>query len=98
MIRTNSNTNGTLSRNHIHINCVTKADVISSTKKLKNRCTAGDDQFPVFLIKDYAYVLAAPLPKIFNLALQTSTFPNIWKLTKIIPVLKSGDASNIWEN
>ena len=57
--------------------------------------SAGLDCVPAFLISDCSNALLAPLTLIFNKCIQTSTFPDVWKLARICPVLKSGESSNI---
>nr|CAH7727822.1 unnamed protein product [Callosobruchus chinensis] len=79
----------------ISITTVTEADVIKSSKKLKNKLVIGPDQVPSFLIKDCIFQLLEPLVYIYNLILKTNTFPQAWKLAKITPVLKKGDPSQI---
>lgn len=48
---------------------------------------------PPFLLKDFAGVLAKPLQHIIlikiNLLLTTPIYPEQWKLTRVVPVLKS---------
>ncbi|VEN35101.1 unnamed protein product [Callosobruchus maculatus] len=79
----------------ITITTITEADVINSSKKLKNKLIIGPDQIPSFLIKDCIFPLLQPLLYIYNLILKTNTFPQAWKLAKITPVLKKGDPSQI---
>ena len=57
--------------------------------------TAGPDGIPSFLIKDCASVLAKPLLILFNLALNSNTFPELWKNSKIIPVFKKDNRTDI---
>ena len=80
---------------NIHIAEFTEDDVISSLRKLKCGFTAGDDLIPAFFVKDCSHTFVTPLLRIFNLILKTAEFPDIWKITRVTPVFKSGDASNI---
>lgn len=89
--------NFNLLQRNIAINEITEDDIIMASKKLKNKMTSGVDNCPSFLVKDCINVLATPLCYIFNLILTTETYPEIWKKTKICPILKSGD-NNIIEN
>ena len=52
---------------------------------------SGDDLLPSFLVKDLASVLCYPLKIIFNLSINSSKFPTVWKTTKVTPVFKKGD-------
>ena len=69
--------------------------VLKFLKKFKSNLTSGPDCIPSFLLKDCAIIFVEPLTKIFNLILKTSSFPSIWKISKIYPVFKSGDRNNI---
>ena len=60
-------------------------------KRLKDKPTRGLDQIPSFLIKDCAHVLCS----IFNLAIETSTFPLKWNEASVCSVLKTGDLASI---
>nr|CAH7725551.1 unnamed protein product [Callosobruchus chinensis] len=72
------------------------ADEISvAVKRLKNKMTSGTDKLPSFFVKDCTSALKEGLITIFNLVLNTSTFPRLWKETKVCPVYKSGDRNKI---
>ena len=43
------------------------------------------------IIKDYLPVILGPLTDIINCSFATSTFPNSWKASEVIPLLKDGD-------
>lgn len=84
------------SPNHLlHLKYITVEEIIKSSKKIKANMTMGPDNIPAFIIRDCISVLAVPLCTIFNLIIQTSTFPDIWKLTKIVPVFKKGVKDDI---
>lgn len=70
-------------------------DVCKALKKLKSKPTAGFDSVPAYIVRDCAYAFAKPLCYLFNLALNTCSFPTVWKLAKICPVFKKGDKSNV---
>ncbi|XP_063924649.1 uncharacterized protein LOC135138601 [Zophobas morio] len=79
----------------INLTTISDEEVDSSIKKLKPNMSAGLDCVPTFLVSDCSNALLAPLTLIFNKCIQTSTFPDVWKLARICPVLKSGESSNI---
>lgn len=82
---------------NISIHDFTEEQVMESLKKLKPKVNQGPDQIPCFLIRDCAEIFKKPLCTIFNLALRTKTFPDVWKVGKITPILKKGDP-NLVEN
>lgn len=79
----------------ININSVTENDILQAIKKLKNKMTTGIDGVPSFVVRDCAAVFVTPLCIIFNMILTASKFPDIWKITRICPILKTGDPSSI---
>ena len=73
--------------NSIFIYPVTEEEVISLTKSLKGKPTAGDDDIPENLVK----LIKGPLAHIYNLSLNSGVFPDIWKTTKVTSLYKKGD-------
>lgn len=69
--------------------------VLEALKRSKNKYTSGYDAIPSFILRDCACVFAGPLTHIFNMSLQASTFPDIWKLSRICPVFKKNDKSAV---
>lgn len=90
-----STANLSLNNTHIHINLITEQEIIEAAKKLKNKLTSGVDNVPSFIVRDCINAFATPLRILFNLILSTNEYPNIWKTTKICPILKTGDPSVI---
>lgn len=79
----------------IYVMEVTEEDIISATKNLKPNMCAGLDNVPAFLVKDCIRVLAEPLLLIFNMCLSKSTFPTAWKRSRICPVPKHPNSTDI---
>ena len=79
----------------LNISFISENQILEAIKKLKSGFVSGHDQVPSFLVKDCSLALCTPLFIIFNLILKTSCFPTLWKLTKLCPVLKSGNTSAI---
>lgn len=73
----------------------TEADTLKALKKMKPKLITGPDGIPAFLVKDCANILAVPLSIIFNLSIETSTFPEIWKTSKICPVYKKNEKQEV---
>jgi hypothetical protein len=61
------------------INEIDKEAVYKALRKVKDKCTAGTDVIPAFLLRDYANVFVYSLTALFNLSLKTSTYPVSWK-------------------
>ena len=66
-------------------------DVLEIVKNLKNSKSTGLDNLDVRTLKLIIEDILPALTHIINLSLTTLVFPNIWKLAKIIPLLKKGD-------
>ena len=69
---------------------VSKIFVEKELKLLKRNKSAGVDNLPPGMLKDSAKQISSPLCHIINLSVKTSTFSNLWKQPKVIPVYKSG--------
>jgi hypothetical protein len=87
--------NFSLNANIISITSVTEDDVIKAFKQLKPKLTTGRDKIPAFIVRDCMYVFVGPLTRIFNLMLNSGKFPNQWKTSRICPVYKKGEKSEI---
>ena len=51
----------------------------------------GLDNISARLLKDSASVISASLTRLFNLSLETRTFPSLWKFGKVAALFKKGD-------
>lgn len=74
---------------------ITDEDVIKASKRLSNKYTAGPDGVPSFLVKDCIGVFAAPSAHIFNICAIEGYYPSMWKKSKITPIFKKGERTNI---
>ena len=74
---------------------ITEKDVLDQLQILDTNKANGPDDISPKLLKKAARPLSKILQYIFNLSLQSSTFPEEWKKANVIPVYKKGDKSNI---
>jgi len=65
--------------------------VISLTKSLKGKPTAGDDDIHENLVKQCMQLIKGSVAHIYNLSLNSGVFPDIWKTEKVKPLYKKGD-------
>lgn len=79
----------------VRIHSISVSDIEDSVRKLKGSSSPGIDLIPPFIIKANIASLIYPLLILFNLSLNTSIFPELWKKSKIIPVFKKGKRSDI---
>ena len=71
---------------------VSEDEVLKLIKGLKTSSATGIDYIDTSTVKLSADLLAPVIAYIINLSIQTSTFPNIWKWHKVIPLLKAASA------
>ena len=74
---------------------VSEGDVFKVIKGLKNSSATGVDYIDTRTVKLAAEIIAPALTHIINLSIQTSTFPDLWKFAKVIPLLKSASSDPI---
>ena len=71
--------------------CSSSEDIHSFIRKLNNTSAAGVDGITSLMLKGTAYTVSPILSDIFNLSLSTGRIPDAWKLSRVVPVFKSGD-------
>jgi len=57
--------------------------VISLTKSVKGKPSAGDNDIAENLVKECMQVIKVPLAHMYNLSLNTGVLPYTWKTTKV---------------
>ena len=72
---------------------VTAEELKTITKGFKDGKAPGADNIPISIIKKTLDIISGPLLSIINLSLSSGVFPDRLKISKIIPVYKSDDAS-----
>jgi len=68
--------------------CVNQCDVLNSIMSVKSNAVGLDGMHPKF-IKIILPIVLPYITHIFNTCLTTSQFPDLWKVSKIIPIPKS---------
>ena len=74
-----------------NLKTVTMQDVSKMIKALKKSHAFGNDNFDAMIVKVGAPVILPVITHVINLSLTTLTFPARWKISRIIPLLKSRD-------
>ncbi|CAH2095134.1 unnamed protein product [Euphydryas editha] len=72
----------------VHLVRLEPDDVHRALARLPPKISVGPDGLPPFILKDCRHVLKEPLLHVFNVCLATATFPERWKLTRVVPVPK----------
>ncbi|CAG9135522.1 unnamed protein product [Plutella xylostella] len=70
-------------------------DVRAALQRLPPKRSAGPDHIPALIFKDCRYALLDALVYIFNLSLRVKEYPEVWKLTRVIPVPKGSASANV---
>ncbi|CAF4940047.1 unnamed protein product [Pieris macdunnoughi] len=68
------------------------------SKKIKGLDTnkgAGPDSIPPIFVKRCRFVLSLPLTIIYNRSLKDGVFPEVWKRSRVVPVYKKGDITDV---
>ena len=70
---------------------ITESEVVDVLKILKlNKAT---DEISNIMLKLTHSTVSYPLAKLFNLSLKTHTYPDLWKITHVMPLFKKGEKS-----
>ncbi|PZC74482.1 hypothetical protein B5X24_HaOG207739 [Helicoverpa armigera] len=73
-----------------HLGLLEGGAVRRALARLPPKCSVGPDGIPPFVLRDCRFILCEPLVHIFNKCIETATFPEPWKLTRVVPVPKGG--------
>jgi hypothetical protein len=68
--------------------------IINAARKLKNNKSAYSDKIRNEMLKYSTNILLQGYKKLFNLILETGSFPDQWCEGLITPIFKSGDKTN----
>lgn len=74
---------------------VTDYEIYKIISNLKNKMSSGHDEVPLKLLKYVKYFLLKPLVHLINCSFITGIFPESLKISKIVPIFKRGDKSDI---
>ena len=69
----------------------TPNEISALIQSLSVNKSCGPNSIPVFLLKELKDIVSIPLAFLFNKTFSSGTFPEIFKLAKVIPVFKKGD-------
>ena len=73
---------------------MTVTDIYNALKHLKQSGTRSQDGLDTNILQLAEPVITNTLTYVFNLCIMKSTFPNAFRIAKVIPLYKSGDSSN----
>ena len=76
-------------------NDVSEKEVLKIIDSLKNKATYGTDDISNKLLKSIKNEICKPLTLIINQSLTTGIFPNAFKTSKVKPIYKKGDITDL---
>lgn len=79
---------------NVIIDNITHEEIIQTARKIKNNAI-GPDGIPGYIFRACIEYLVTPLHNMFNMALLEGVYPSMWKRSKIVPIFKSGNKSDI---
>ena len=68
--------------------------IFSAARKSGNEKAAksfGHDNISSYFLKQALYFISGSLAYLFNIAIETSTFPDSWKIARVTPIFKEGE-------
>ena len=73
----------------------TSDEIITTVKNLKNSFSSGPDDIPSSVLKQIIPCISEPLEVLINECFNTGTFPDVYKMAKVILLFKKGEKTNI---
>ncbi len=73
---------------------VDQASILKMLEKTNANKAPGIDKLPGIFIKDGASLLAAPLTQLINLSISTASFPDPFKIAKLVALFKKGSKTD----
>ena len=70
-------------------------EVLALCREINPIKSSGMDKLSSKLCKDAFLCLTEQLTDLFNCLLRSESFPNKWKIAKILPLFKGGDRENV---
>ena len=71
-----------------------KNNISPNTMRGRHNKASGPDGISHRMLKNTCRAIATPLCKLFNLSPQTNTFPILWKLARVMPIINKNFSSH----
>lgn len=69
---------------------ISLTELFDALTVLKINSASGPDSLPSILLNKCRYALAKPIHHLFSLSLNSGIFPEVWKVSYVTPIWKSG--------
>ena len=73
----------------------TFAEIYNAIHSLNNKKSSGVDTIPSYFLKAASLVITPYLMHLFNVCLKNGLFPEVLKVSKVIPIYKPGDKTKV---
>ena len=73
---------------------ISNSDIRDAIAKLKTAKSFGNDNISSYFLKMTLPLIETSLAIMFNTSIETSQFPDLWKLARVTPIFKGGDRSD----
>ena len=77
------------------LNRVSPNEILKEIQGLRSDCSRGADHIPVKILKPVVSLLVSPLTHIINTCIDTSAFPEDWKVPRISPIPEKDHTENL---
>ena len=81
--------------NDVSVNQVSVSEILEVLQSLDASKGPGPDGIPPLFVKNLAVELTTPLFWLFNMSLESGSFPISWKKSFLVPIFKSGNRSDV---
>ena len=72
---------------------INEGDLQKAMAKMKIKKSFGNDNISGYFLKIAFAVISSSLLRIFNVSIETNTFPDTWKIARVTPIYKEGEKS-----
>lgn len=76
-----------------NMRAINEEDIQKAMAKIKLKKSFGNDNVSGYFLKIAFPVISSSLVQIFNVSIETSTFPDAWKIARVTPIYKEGEKS-----
>jgi exonuclease III len=78
-----------------HLHPVTYKEVMTAIRSLRLDSSTGPDNIPAKYVKNVAEFIVSPITHILNCCIDSSTFPEQWKISRICPIPKNNNPTDL---
>ena len=81
-------------RKVFHFKTIDVKEIRAAVAKIKTTKGSGNDNISSYFLKLAMPLIEDSLAFLFNTSIETSLFPDLWKVARVTPIFKAGDRAN----